>query len=60
MAESIRCPTCKKTVTTKAREFPFCSERCRFVDLGRWFAEDYRVSRALHHPLFDDDDLDSR
>jgi hypothetical protein len=24
---------------------PFCSERCRLADLGRWLSEDYRVSR---------------
>ena len=52
MADSIRCPTCKKPVTTKGGEFPFCSERCRYVDLGRWFSEDYKVSRPMH-PLLD-------
>jgi endogenous inhibitor of DNA gyrase (YacG/DUF329 family) len=25
--------------------FPFCSERCRLVDLGRWFDEEHRISR---------------
>jgi endogenous inhibitor of DNA gyrase (YacG/DUF329 family) len=27
-------------------EFPFCSKRCRMVDLGKWFDEDYKFSRA--------------
>jgi len=25
------------------RAFPFCSERCRLVDLGRWLKEEYRI-----------------
>lgn len=26
------------------RWFPFCSERCKWVDLGRWLGEAYRIS----------------
>ena len=41
----MRCPICHKPVdmtrTNKAR--PFCSERCRMIDLGTWADEDYRV-----------------
>jgi endogenous inhibitor of DNA gyrase (YacG/DUF329 family) len=38
------CPTCGKPVDwDDAPERPFCSERCRIVDLGRWASEDYRV-----------------
>ena len=30
---------------------PFCSDRCRLADLGRWLSEDYRVpDRATEHP----------
>jgi len=25
-------------------QFPFCSRRCRLIDLGRWLGEDYRIS----------------
>ena len=38
----LTCPTCMKqfnTDETAAR--PFCSSRCRQVDLGRWFNEEY-------------------
>jgi endogenous inhibitor of DNA gyrase (YacG/DUF329 family) len=36
------CPTCgKPAVTAKYR--PFCSARCKQVDLGRWFSGTYRV-----------------
>ncbi|MEJ7599288.1 MAG: DNA gyrase inhibitor YacG [Kofleriaceae bacterium] len=40
-----RCPTCRKAVAkeTCGKLYPFCSERCHLVDLGRWLAEDYRV-----------------
>ncbi len=39
------CPTCKKPVAPRAenRGYPFCSPRCRAVDLGRWLGEEYRV-----------------
>jgi endogenous inhibitor of DNA gyrase (YacG/DUF329 family) len=47
MAERFLCPTCKKPVLTGTKEFPFCSERCRLLDLGRWLNEDYRISRSL-------------
>ncbi|MCW8306614.1 DNA gyrase inhibitor YacG [Acidiphilium sp. PA] len=36
------CPICgKPSIPDQA---PFCSRRCRTVDLGRWFGEDYKVS----------------
>ncbi len=42
-----RCPTCKAPVQKGApgsgKLFPFCSERCHLVDLGRWLGEDYRI-----------------
>jgi len=30
--------------TTDWPHFPFCSERCRLIDLGRWLKEEYRVA----------------
>ena len=41
------CPTCRKPVRkdpTRPKLFPFCSERCHLVDLGRWLGEEYRIS----------------
>lgn len=34
----IKCPTCEKSVTWKPEEKyrPFCSERCKLIDLGEW------------------------
>ncbi|HEY1333842.1 MAG TPA: DNA gyrase inhibitor YacG [Myxococcaceae bacterium] len=39
------CAVCKNPVEPRARNpsFPFCSDRCRRVDLGRWFGEEYRI-----------------
>ena len=39
-----RCPTCRGGVERGALTFPFCSARCRYIDLGRWFNEEYRVT----------------
>ena len=44
---SYACPTCRKPVREGGENFPFCSKRCRWVDLGRWLDERYRVSRSL-------------
>jgi endogenous inhibitor of DNA gyrase (YacG/DUF329 family) len=38
------CPTCKKSASKEGNKlFPFCSERCHLIDLGRWLNEEYRV-----------------
>jgi endogenous inhibitor of DNA gyrase (YacG/DUF329 family) len=41
----ISCPVCKKKTAWKDNPFrPFCSERCRLIDLGQWAAEEYRIA----------------
>ena len=37
------CPVCGKPVTPENTSRPFCTPRCRQVDLGRWLAGDYAV-----------------
>jgi uncharacterized protein len=39
----LRCPICKKPVKGSDPEFPFCSERCRSVDLGKWASGAYVI-----------------
>jgi len=40
----MKCPTCGKPTDWKDNPFrPFCSERCKLVDFGRWVNEEYRV-----------------
>ncbi len=43
------CPICKKPTDPDA-EFPFCSGRCRLLDLGNWASERYVISS----PAFDE------
>jgi endogenous inhibitor of DNA gyrase (YacG/DUF329 family) len=40
------CPICKKEVSPTSPEFPFCSERCRIIDLGNWASEKYVIPSA--------------
>jgi endogenous inhibitor of DNA gyrase (YacG/DUF329 family) len=42
-----RCPNCQKPVKEDAESRPFCSARCKDVDLGRWLGEEYRISRPM-------------
>ncbi|PJA32305.1 MAG: DNA gyrase inhibitor YacG, partial [Zetaproteobacteria bacterium CG_4_9_14_3_um_filter_53_7] len=39
-----RCPTCKKQVTRGSDYFPFCSDRCKIIDLGAWASGDYSIA----------------
>jgi uncharacterized protein len=44
---SLHCPICKKTVKSTDAEFPFCSERCRLIDLGKWASGGYVISSPV-------------
>lgn len=46
-AIQLRCPTCKTEVKSTDTEFPFCSERCRLIDLGRWASGHYVISSPV-------------
>jgi endogenous inhibitor of DNA gyrase (YacG/DUF329 family) len=41
----VACPQCGRAVewTDKSRWKPFCSERCRLIDLGEWFNEEHKI-----------------
>jgi len=45
MATFVNCPTCNKKVewTTENSYRPFCSERCKQIDLGAWAEEKYTI-----------------
>ncbi len=47
---SLRCPICRKIVLKSEPEFPFCSERCRTIDLGKWASGGYVISTTLSDP----------
>ena len=54
----IECPVCNRKVCFKhfsdATYFPFCSRKCKLVDLGRWFNEEYSIERDLDVSDFED------
>ena len=47
-ARDVNCPRCGKPVAwdTANRYRPFCSQRCRLIDLGAWASENYRIPVA--------------
>jgi len=51
----VSCPTCNKEVVWNidAKWRPFCSDRCRLIDLGEWFAEEHRLA-SEEQPLSDE------
>ena len=40
---TLKCPICKKEVVLGEPDFPFCSERCRLIDLGAWLSEQHAI-----------------
>jgi endogenous inhibitor of DNA gyrase (YacG/DUF329 family) len=49
------CPICRAAVDSEGnKEFPFCSERCKEIDLGNWATERYVISE----PAFDEEALE--
>jgi uncharacterized protein len=46
-AVKVRCPICKKAVKRAGPEFPFCSDRCRTIDLGKWASGGYVISSPV-------------
>ncbi len=45
---TVKCPTCKKSGDWFAGSFgPFCSKRCKLVDLGKWFSGEHVISEPL-------------
>ena len=43
----LHCPICKKPVKSTDPEFPFCSQRCRTIDLGKWATGAYVISSPV-------------
>ncbi len=45
----MRCPICDAAMPGNWQDYPdypFCSKRCRIIDLGRWLNEEYRIAAA--------------
>jgi uncharacterized protein len=57
MSQTLPCPICRKPVEDSQRDrpgsyYPFCSDRCRLIDLGRWLSGDYQI------PVREEDERD--
>ncbi|NJK91947.1 MAG: DNA gyrase inhibitor YacG [Blastochloris sp.] len=52
------CPTCRRRGAWFEDRFgPFCSERCKLVDLGKWFNAEHVISEPLSADHFEDSEL---
>ncbi len=52
----MKCPICKKEVGLNDPYIPFCSERCKLIDLGNWASEKYVISTPIEEQEEVDDD----
>ena len=48
--KALFCPTCRKVVLATDENFPFCSDRCRLLDLGKWASGGYVISSPITDP----------
>ncbi|MCG6942935.1 MAG: DNA gyrase inhibitor YacG [Thiohalocapsa sp.] len=53
MTTIVKCPTCQRPVpwVPQSRYKPFCSERCRVIDLGDWLDETHRIAEPAGEDL---------
>lgn len=52
MKKMIKCPICGKNIEFYEDKklppnFPFCSQRCKLIDLGKWLNEEYVISEPI-------------
>jgi endogenous inhibitor of DNA gyrase (YacG/DUF329 family) len=61
VTRTVACPTCGTPVAwvSENRYRPFCSERCRQIDLGAWANEEYRVAAVENNEETPDDAMPS-
>lgn len=52
----MKCPICQKDVTRDNPQMPFCSERCRLIDLGNWASEKYVISEPADVTHLDEEE----
>jgi len=59
MPRKVKCPTCRKETAWENNPYrPFCSDRCRLIDLGRWAQERYRIPGEKADVRSDDEEDD--
>jgi uncharacterized protein len=52
----MKCPICAKEVKFDDPNMPFCSDRCRLIDLGNWSSEQYVISTPIEHKPEEDEE----
>ncbi len=57
---SLRCPICRTIVLRTNEDFPFCSNRCRTIDLGKWASGGYVISTKINDPELLEDSRSSK
>ncbi len=62
MAATVKCPTCGRDVrwNDESKFRPFCSERCRLIDLGAWASDGYSIAETPESDAQTGDDSSSR
>lgn len=59
MSIKVKCPECKKEALWDNNKWrPFCSERCKMIDLGTWAKEDFRISDDTDHVTIKENNID--
>jgi endogenous inhibitor of DNA gyrase (YacG/DUF329 family) len=58
----VKCPICGRSMGGSSLaewpQFPFCSPRCKTIDLGRWLGETYRfAAEEPEEPAFEERDV---
>lgn len=48
--KTLRCPTCRALVSVGSEDAPFCSDRCRRIDLGKWASGAYKITSPILDP----------
>lgn len=51
-----KCPICNGPASLDSPYLPFCSKRCKTIDLGKWISGDYVISRPVEEQDLDEDD----
>lgn len=55
----VKCPTCHREIEWENNPSrPFCSDRCKLIDLGAWAEEKYRIPGNKPEQERDDNDAD--
>lgn len=52
----VKCPICREKVDASTEFAPFCSKRCKTIDLGKWVSGDYKISRPVEEEDLDQND----